>query len=768
MWGMRFDHPEPNFEIWSSCAEFWSTLTTIPVAGFQLLAMGLFFDFPLPIIYMYVHTIVMYCGAFTSHMTLVPNCFSATVTLVIGNSLMAFLMWGSEILPFFNSSKLLHFCIFLVGLAADLGLVFGLPYLLGDYGGFKMLSIAQPPFVLLGWLSAEWIFHFKYPRSGGVHALCIGGRLLISAMVLSSIETFVEPFVLSEAWMHFPVMHVAIHVAEQIGIYYYGVGLAWLHMHHTLAQPNAHFVAHSALFGLPIVITSPLDRAAKLETIDLGKRHETISAAAYAGSELDLLDEDVRRDPFPFYESMLHRDPVPRGIQRVAGERHIYAVYDADTIASILRNDVHFSSNPYRNERFLGLSTSSGDFHQRILKLLSPYYASSHLKSSCSNALASALQSLTDDMMKGGNQDHRCDVYKWANRMAVISGLVALGFSEGITHDLSLVDRLQIGGLDMVKAVAPVGGSGARHGISVRLLFVIIGELLNAVPSVLRCCWRIGIVQSWKLFRPFDSVVLDLLANNGEPRSGMLQYPRSVASAANYFHDLNAIWMRETINVPFDDKQCGGQSSVIQALLLEERNGGLERYQILALIAQLTVGMTVANGLMSAIYHLTTGMESAEMKQILRDPNMLRSFVHEVLRHDAPLQRLPRRVTADVEIEGVKLIRGDSVILFLGMGNVQQGSGTKFDYRAAPASEQPLVETFTFGRGTHRCLGRSLSYLEIEKSLAYIGSVLLDKYDLKSLEYERLADYDVGNYGFTRMTLVLEECRKDRKKSRKN
>jgi cytochrome P450 len=148
-------------------------------------------------------------------------------------------------------------------------------------------------------------------------------------------------------------------------------------------------------------------------------------------------------------------------------------------------------------------------------------------------------------------------------------------------------------------------------------------------------------------------------------------------------------------------------------------------------------------------------MGPQEMKQILCDPVRLRGFVHEVLRHDAPLQRLPRRVTAHIEIDGVTLNPGDSLVLFLGMGNMQQGSGVRFDYM--PASEDSSVaETFTFGRGTHRCLGRSLSFMEIEKSLEYLGSVLLSEGHLARLEYERLADYDVGNYGFTHMILVSE------------
>jgi cytochrome P450 len=126
-------------------------------------------------------------------------------------------------------------------------------------------------------------------------------------------------------------------------------------------------------------------------------------------------------------------------------------------------------------------------------------------------------------------------------------------------------------------------------------------------------------------------------------------------------------------------------------------------------------------------------------------------------------------VIAPIEIAGISLNPGDTIFLFLGMANVQQGNGLVFDYQQKSSILTP-TEMFTFGKGTHRCLGQALSIMEMEMSLKYLAeSSLLEKKEIRSVEFERLSNIDVGNYGFTHLVFStaagIENEDKDEKKN---
>ena len=227
-WGANstvFDHPEPNYVYHVGIGEFWSCLTTIPFAGILLLATAIRHDYPLVLIGLYLHTVVMYCTAFFSHMSLNPQVFSFTVWAVVANSLYAFKCWGQLVTggPFrglLADHPGLHWSLTIVGLIVAFAAIMYLqiaPFM-GENAGFKLLAIVQPPFVFLGLLSAFYLTKTRYPNDPGFNSLCVGSVLLMTAMGVSSVETWVEPVVVR----NFPVLHVIIHILEQVGIFFYG------------------------------------------------------------------------------------------------------------------------------------------------------------------------------------------------------------------------------------------------------------------------------------------------------------------------------------------------------------------------------------------------------------------------------------------------------------------------------------------------------------------------------------------------------------------
>jgi cytochrome P450 len=87
------------------------------------------------------------------------------------------------------------------------------------------------------------------------------------------------------------------------------------------------------------------------------------------------------------------------------------------------------------------------------------------------------------------------------------------------------------------------------------------------------------------------------------------------------------------------------------------------------------------------------------------------SAVEEILRWSTPVRHLRRTTTADVEIRGVRISRGDKVVLWFESANRDEDHWSdphRFDVRRSPNPH------LTFGGGgPHFCLGASLARLEI-------------------------------------------------------
>ena len=89
--------------------------------------------------------------------------------------------------------------------------------------------------------------------------------------------------------------------------------------------------------------------------------------------------------------------------------------------------------------------------------------------------------------------------------------------------------------------------------------------------------------------------------------------------------------------------------------------------------------------------------------------------VEELLRFDSPVERtITRWVTADVELGGVRLGRGDLVIAVVGSANRDEAQFTDADTLDLGRAENRHVG---FGRGPHYCLGAPLARLETEIAL---------------------------------------------------
>ncbi|MDC0710641.1 cytochrome P450 [Stigmatella sp. ncwal1] len=116
--------------------------------------------------------------------------------------------------------------------------------------------------------------------------------------------------------------------------------------------------------------------------------------------------------------------------------------------------------------------------------------------------------------------------------------------------------------------------------------------------------------------------------------------------------------------------------------------------------------------------------------QLRADRTLLPRFIEEVLRYDGPVRGLPRIVTSEVELSGVRIERGACVLLLVASANrdeAQFQAPNHFDLQR----EQKGI---SFGYGTHFCVGAFLARLEAQAGL----EALLDRFSGFSLVPERL------------------------------
>lgn len=114
-----------------------------------------------------------------------------------------------------------------------------------------------------------------------------------------------------------------------------------------------------------------------------------------------------------------------------------------------------------------------------------------------------------------------------------------------------------------------------------------------------------------------------------------------------------------------------------------------------------------------------------QWQRLQRDPSLVPTAVEEILRYVSPVAHMRRTVTADVEVRGVHLTRGDRVVMWYPAANRDETvfgpTAEAFDVGRDPNPHQ------SFGAGgPHFCLGAWLARLEIRLVLEELLGALPD------------------------------------------
>ena len=117
----------------------------------------------------------------------------------------------------------------------------------------------------------------------------------------------------------------------------------------------------------------------------------------------------------------------------------------------------------------------------------------------------------------------------------------------------------------------------------------------------------------------------------------------------------------------------------------------------------------------------------AQFRAVKEDPSLIKGLIEESIRWETPVKHFMRTATADAELAGKKIAKGDWLLLSYPSGNRDEAVfDNPFDFDVARANNKHVA----FGYGAHVCLGQHLARMEMrilwEELLPRLESVELD------------------------------------------
>jgi cytochrome P450 len=267
-----------------------------------------------------------------------------------------------------------------------------------------------------------------------------------------------------------------------------------------------------------------------------------------------------------------------------------------------------------------------------------------------------------------------------------LRGLVTKAFTARRVADMrprikALVDQ-------QLDRVIDKGEMDVMRDLAHRLPVIVICDMLG-IPEDHRAPFLAGSNVNGRILEPVPMT-----------REELDQANLNTQMAGVYFNQLCDLRRRE----PRDDLT----TELVRA---EEAGDKLSAEELQANIGLLfgagheTTTNLIGNGL------LALHRQRDQWERLKADPSLIPNAVEELLRYDSSVQLTGRVTMAEVEIGGIKLAAGESIITLLGAANrdpAQYEDPDRLDVG------RPNVRPMSFGGGIHHCLGAQLARLEAE------------------------------------------------------
>ncbi|WP_437327503.1 cytochrome P450 [Sorangium sp. So ce381] len=245
---------------------------------------------------------------------------------------------------------------------------------------------------------------------------------------------------------------------------------------------------------------------------------------------------------------------------------------------------------------------------------------------------------------------------------------------------------------ELLDAVAPTGRMDVLRDLGDLLPLLVIGEVLG-VP-----------VEDRHRLKGWSNALSGFLGA-GRPTleiaGGALS---AVAELEDYFRGVIAA-----------RRQSPGNDLLSQLILAEEQGTILGEQELLSTCCMLLFGghettkNLIGNGLLALLLH------RSEREALRGTPSLIGPAVEELLRYDSPVQWMSRVALDDIELDGVRIPKGDRAFLVLGAANrdpAQFPDPDKLDFRRTD------IRHISLGLGVHYCAGSALARVEAQAAIS--------------------------------------------------
>jgi cytochrome P450 len=253
-----------------------------------------------------------------------------------------------------------------------------------------------------------------------------------------------------------------------------------------------------------------------------------------------------------------------------------------------------------------------------------------------------------------------------------------------------------------------------------RVLDAIRPDVERLVDELLGRLDRSGVVDLVGEFAyPLPAIVIAQLF--GAPEEGRDQFERWSADIVSFVGsgrpqperaiqaDASLGAFRSYLEPLIERARADPQPDLLSQLVLSDADGPLTDDELVATCVTLlfagheTTANLIANGLLALLCN------PSDLDRLKADTALAAPAVEELLRYDGPVQRLRRRATQDVELEGKHIRAGQLVMAFVGAANRDPDRFDKPDrLNISPRPGGHLA----FGHGIHFCVGAALTRLE--------------------------------------------------------
>lgn len=268
---------------------------------------------------------------------------------------------------------------------------------------------------------------------------------------------------------------------------------------------------------------------------------------------------------------------------------------------------------------------------------------------------------------------------------ARLRGLVARAFTPRVAQAVRLARE------EVAALLAPLRARGAADlavELAAPLPARVIGRLMDLPEGDLP-----------RLCALADELVLFMGGGPGAVR-GAEAAQRATRELSAYFEDLLGARRR----APGEDLLSALVTVTRDGAGLSEREVGAQCLMLFAAGHQTTRDLLSA-GVLALLSH------PKELARLRARPSLLPAALEECLRYESPVQLAGRMATVDFELGGVRLRRGDTVVLVLGAANRDPAVFDEPDRFDVTRADNPHV---AFGGGAHHCLGAALARAEAQ------------------------------------------------------